>query len=42
MNFDIYAMVEPKTTTDILSLLEEVRQELKTINEYLDSILKGT
>ena len=42
MNFDICAMVEPKTTTDILSLLEEVRQELKTINEYLDSILKGT
>lgn len=38
LNFDLYAMVSPKTTKDVLVLLEEVMLELEGIQEILDSL----
>lgn len=41
LNFDIYAMVEPKTPQDLINLCNEALAELKIVNGILDDILKG-
>ena len=35
--FDIYAMTQPKSREDMLLLVREARQELRNINDLLDS-----
>lgn len=41
LNFDIYAMVEPKTGADVLALLDEALAELDNINLLLDKLIQN-
>lgn len=39
LNFDIYAMVQPKTSGDLVMILNEALSEIENINAALDEIL---
>jgi hypothetical protein len=39
LSFDIYAMVKPKSSTEIILALKEVISELNNINSILDKVL---
>lgn len=39
LNFDIYAMVQPKTSADLVMILKEALSEIENINSALDDIL---
>lgn len=41
LEFDIYAMVNPKTPDDVLGLCKEALSELASINQILDDLLKS-
>lgn len=40
LNFDIRALVEPKTNEDVVAAINEALDELEIINKILDNLLK--
>lgn len=42
LNFDINAMVKPKSRQDLIALAHEALAELAIINEVLDEVLSST
>lgn len=38
LNFDIYAMIKPKTDADISAMLDEALAELKNFNRLWDEL----
>lgn len=39
LNFDIYAMTQPKTSGDLVTILQEALSEIEHINAALDKTL---
>ncbi|WP_166656431.1 hypothetical protein [Comamonas sp. JUb58] len=42
MNFDIEAMIKPKSRQDLIALAHEALAELAIINEALDEVLSSS
>ncbi|MFA5899718.1 MAG: hypothetical protein WC829_11465 [Hyphomicrobium sp.] len=41
MNFDLYALAQPKDLEDIIALATEARAELRRINDHFDAIFEN-
>lgn len=37
MNFDIYALTQPKTQQDILAMLQEISAELRIVSTHFEA-----
>ena len=42
LNFDIYTLVNPKDSRDMVAMLNEALDELENINSIIDKLLSNT